>query len=341
VCKIEEIMRIVLIYNQDLDNVINKLGVQNQEKYDEETIKRIEKVLKDRGYDVMIIDGNLDMFEILREVIAKEDRIPFVFNMAYGIQGESRYSHIPSILEMLGLPYLGSGPFGHAMALDKVVSKILMKNHNIPTPDFMQINSPDELDQITEFPVIIKPVMDAGSFGLKKVNNHDELKEAASSLMKKYSQAFFIEKIITGKEFALGLLGNDENIECLPLIEINLENVPDGIYDSNQKKVRPETRAAELPDHIINDMQEKAIKLYRTLRLRDYARVDIRFDENDNFWFLEINSMAGLRTTGLFMSAAGIAGFTYEEMIIRLLDVAINKYFKERPELISRYELYP
>ncbi len=85
-------------------------------------------------------------------------------------------------------------------------------------------------------------------------------------------------------------------------------------------------------------MEQKAKELFSLLRLRDYARVDIRMDEDKKFWFLEINSMAGLQATGLFMAASETAGYTYDEMILKLLDVAMRKYFVKRQKLKLRYE---
>jgi D-alanine-D-alanine ligase len=329
-------MRIIIIYNKDLDNVISKFGGQNQELYEEQAIKRIETIFRSHNYEVSIVDGNLDMFEKLRELSAEKDRIPFVFNMAYGIQGESRYAHIPSILEMLGLPYFGSGPLGHSLALDKITTKRLMLNHDIPTSSFWVFNSQSDLDQEIGFPVILKPSMDAGSLGLKVANDNDDLMKAVTSLLKKHSPVF-AERFIRGREFALGLLGNGKNIECLPLIEIVLDD-PKATFDSEQKKNRPRVKPADIPHKIVEELEQKAKELFSILRLRDYARIDIRMDEDEKFWFLEINSMAGLRTTGLFMAAAEIAGYKYDEMILKLFDVALRKYFVKRQKLKLRYE---
>jgi D-alanine-D-alanine ligase len=103
-------------------------------------------------------------------VIGRE-QIGMVFNMAYGIQGESRYTHIPSMLEMLGIPYVGSGPSGHSLALDKTITKIIMQKHQVPTPEFWVFSGAgDDLSLVT-YPVIVKPKMESVSFGLKVVDN--------------------------------------------------------------------------------------------------------------------------------------------------------------------------
>jgi D-alanine-D-alanine ligase len=333
-------MRIIIIYNKDLSRVISRIGRQNIEIIGEQTVQSIKEVLLNNGFDVRIVDGNLDMFEKLRDIISEEDKIPFVFNLAYGIQGESRYSHIPSILEMLGLPYLGSGPAGHTLALNKVISKILMKDHDIPTPLFWKFNSLHDLNQEFVFPVILKPAMEAGSFGVKISRNRDELKESASVLLKEFSQTIIAERFISGREFAMGIIGNGKNIECLPLVELDLGGNPDEIYTSDQKKNNPlpKLKPADVPDKTVRRIEQKAKELFSLLQIRDYARIDIRMDANGDFWFLEINSMASLSVNGSLMAAAGIAGYTYQEMILKLLDIAVCKYFRRRQKLKLRYE---
>ncbi len=332
-------MRIIIIYNKNLDKVISKLGPQNSEIYRESTIQKIENVFLNKDFDVRTIDGNLDMFEYLREIQAEEDRIPFVFNLAYGIQGENRYSHIPSILEMLGLPYLGSGPLGHTLALDKITCKIIMQGHSIPTPDFWEYNSSENINTVIHFPAIVKPAMGADSEGLTVVENQNTLKKAVSSMLDEFSQTIFAEKFISGREFGLALLGNGNNVECLPLVEINLDENPDAVYSNEFKRqAKDKVVPADVPAETLKFMHEKAKQLFPLLRLRDYARIDIRMDAEGKFYFLEVNSMASLGPTGSFMAAAQAAGYSYDDMIIKLFEVAINKYFSSNQKLKVRYE---
>jgi D-alanine-D-alanine ligase len=330
-------MNIIILFNNDLDRVISKLGRQNQELYDEETIKRIEKILLDNDYKVRIIDGNIDMFENLQRAGSEKDMIPFVFNLAYGIQGESRYTHIPSILEMLGLPYFGSGPFGHTLALDKITTKIIMRDMGIPTPGFRVYYSSDGLNQEADFPVILKTAMETSSFGMKLIKSREVLKETLPVLLKDFEQPAFTEQFIKGKELALGLIGNPGDIEFLPLIENELEGEGDKPYTSEQKKQEPKVKRADVPGKLEEEMKQHAIRLYETLRIRDYARIDIRMDDKGNYYFLEINSMAGLQPTGFFMAAARIAGYSYEDLIIKLVETGIQKYYSTHEKLRVRY----
>ena len=118
-------MKVGIIHNEDMTRVINVFGMQNKEKYNPRTVKRVAAALESGGHNVAVIDGNMHVVESLEHFMPRVldgERMGMVFNMAYGIQGESRYTHIPSMLEMLGIPYVGSGPSGHALALDKIIT---------------------------------------------------------------------------------------------------------------------------------------------------------------------------------------------------------------------------
>ncbi|RKD29132.1 M20/M25/M40 family metallo-hydrolase [Thermohalobacter berrensis] len=324
-------MKVAIIYNKDFNGVINKFGMQNREVYDTETINRVYEALEYGGHNVTIIDGNMYAIEQLKEFMPKVmegEKMGMVFNMAYGIQGESRYTHIPALLEMLGIPYVGSSPAGHALALDKIVAKTIMQKHGIPTPEFWTFSSEyQDLSQV-KYPCIVKPKMESVSFGLKVVYNDDKLKEAIRFITKKYNQQALVEKFIPGREFCVALLGN-EPIEAFPVLEIDLGNNPNAIQtfedkkNSSKRKICP----ANIPDKIATEMVHLSKKAFKALQLRDYARVDIRLDANNNIYVLEINSMASLCNSGSFVQAAKANGYTFNKLINKMLEVAVKRYF--------------
>ncbi|MBN2280209.1 MAG: M20/M25/M40 family metallo-hydrolase [Candidatus Marinimicrobia bacterium] len=324
-------MKVAIIYNRDFSKVINKFGMQNKEKYSPETVKAVAKALEDGGHNVNIIDGNMHMIEELQEFMPKVvegERMGLVFNMAYGIQGESRYTHIPSILEMLGIPYVGSTPAGHALALDKVNTKILWQKYNIPTPNFWVFNSADEDMSTVEFPVIVKPKMESVSFGLRIVHNIEDLRKAVDFIVNEYLQQALVEQFIAGREFCVGLLGNNP-VEAFPVLEIDLENDPNAIQTMDNKKSKP--RAKICPANISNDLTKKMQQIskdaFNALHLRDFARVDIRLSEEGRIYLLEINSMASLGRTGSYLKAAQSVGYDFSSLVNKMLDVASNRYF--------------
>jgi D-alanine-D-alanine ligase len=327
-------MKIAIIYNKDFSNVINSFGMQNKEIYNERTVNNVAKALESYGHNVEIIDGNMNVIDSLKSFMPKVldgERMGMVFNMAYGIQGESRYTHIPAMLEMLGIPYVGSNPSGHALALDKVITKVIMQQQNIPTPKFWVYSSHDEDMSNVEYPVIVKPKMESVSFGLKVVDNEQDLKEAVKFIIDEFQQQALVEQFIRGREFAVGVIGNSPT-EAFPVLEIDLENNPDAIQSVEDKKHKPRQKIcpANLPEKLAVQMQEESIKAFKALQLKDFARIDIRMDENDNFYILEINSMASLGASGSYPFAAKAAGLSYDALVNKMLEVAAKRNFADK-----------
>lgn len=139
-------MKVAIVYNRDSKRVINLFGVPNQEHYGLKSIERITRALEAGGHQVKAFEGDKDLIDNLEEFmpkVVKGERPGMVFNLSYGIQGQARYTHVPGMLEMIGLPYVGSGPLAHSLALDKVVSKMIFRQHGISTPDFAVLDNPD------------------------------------------------------------------------------------------------------------------------------------------------------------------------------------------------------
>ena len=324
-------MKVALIYNKDIHGVINTFGMQNKEFYNEKTVKKVADSLEKAGHNVAVLDGNkqiIDRLENFMPRVSEGEQIGMIFNMAYGIQGESRYTHIPSMLEMLGLPYVGSSPSGHTLALDKVLTKIIWKNHNLPTPGFWVFNSSEENLSAVKFPVIVKPKMESVSFGLKVVYNENDLREAIQFIITEFDQQALVEQFIRGREFCVGLLGNSP-VETFPVLEIDLEGDRDAIQTVDDKKHKPKRKVcpAQITPELAEKMQKISVEAFKALNLRDFARVDIRLDENENIFLLEINSMASMGESGSYIAAAKVAGYTYESLVTRMLDVASVRYF--------------
>lgn len=328
-------MRVAVVHNSDPSGVINVFGPQNRERYNPRTVERVARALEAGGHTIRVIDGNMHVVERLQDfmprVIAGE-RPGMVFNMAYGIQGVSRYTHLPALMEMLGVPYVGSGPQAHGMALDKVIAKIMFQSAGLPTAKFWNFASPDDsFDDLECSPshrLIVKPKMEAVSYGIRIVDNESDLREAVSTIIEEFGQHVLVEEFIAGRELAIGLLGNGDP-EVLPIVEIDLDGDPDAIQTDSDKLRRPREKLcpAPLSDDETAELQQLARRAFRSLDLFDFARVDLRLDDEGKPYILEINSMASLGLTGTYVHAAQVAGYTYESMVNRMLDVAAVRYF--------------
>ena len=324
-------MKVAIIYNKDLSAVINIFGLKNREVYNPKTVHLVAEALEKGGHNVQIIDGNMHVIERLQEfmpMVIEGERMGMVFNMAYGIQGESRYTHLPALLEMLGVPYVGSGPAGHALALDKVTTKIFLQKYGLPTPQYWVFSTGDEDMSEVEFPAIVKPKMEAVSFGLKIANNERDLKEGVEHIIDEFKQQALVEQFIRGREFCVGLLGNGDP-EAFPVLEVDLGKDPNAIQTEFDKRKSPRNKIcpAKISKEIADSMLKLSKDAFRYLGLKDFARVDIRMDTHNNIYLLEVNSMASLGLTGTYVYAARIAGYDHDRLVNKMLEVAAVRYF--------------
>ena len=328
-------MKVALIYNEnkiDPNDVINVFGMTTKEHYSSKAVERVARALEKGGHSVKVVEGDIHLADELKEFMPKVvagENPGMVFNMAYGIQGQNRYTHIPAMMEMLGIPYIGSGPAGHAIVQDKVMTKIVLQKNKIPTPGFWVFRTSEDKHDDLIFPVIVKPKLESTSMGMEVVDNWDDLRAAVKVQIEKFQQDILVEQFISGREFAVGLLGNKPNIEVLPIVEINLEH-PDQIQTITDKKKKggvEKTCPAKLSKEKEAEMKQMCIDAFSALGLNDYTRVDFRMDKDENLYILELNSMASLGTGGSFFHAGKTAGYTYESLVNKILDVAVIRYF--------------
>lgn len=328
-------MKVALIYNEisiDPNDVINVFGMTTKEHYSSKAVERVARALEKGGHTVKVVEGDIHLADELREFMPKVvagENPGMVFNMAYGIQGQNRYTHVPAMMEMLGIPYIGSGPAGHAIVQDKVMTKIVLQKTHIPTPGFWVFKTSEDTFDDLVFPVIVKPKLESTSMGMEVVNNWDDLRSAVKVQIEKFQQDILVEQFISGREFAVGLIGNSPNIEVLPIVEINLDS-PDQIQTISDKKKKggvDKTCPAKISKEKTEEMKQMCIKAFASLGLNDYSRVDFRMDKDENLYILELNSMASLGKGGSLFYAAQTAGYTYESLINKILDVAVMRYF--------------
>lgn len=327
-------MKVAIVYNRESQRVINLFGMPNREKYGLAAIKRITDALKKGGHQVTALEGDKDLIDNLEEFmprVTKGERPGMVFNLSYGIQGQARYTHVPGMLEMLGLPYVGSGPLAHSLALDKVVSKMIFVQHGLPTADFAVLDERGFEMPALDFPLIVKPKNEAVSFGIKIVNNEEELRAAADVIFNEFEQPVLVEQYIAGREINVGLLGNKPT-EALPPAEILFGKDGPQIYTLEDKK-RTSGREigvecpAKLDDELTARAQQIARRAFEVLGCFDCARVDMRLDDEGNFYILEVNSLPSLGEHGSYVQGAAAIGLNFAALVNRLVDVASARYF--------------
>ena len=327
-------MKVAIVYNRDSERVINLFGVPNREKYAQKSIKRIADCLKKGGHQVASFEGDKDLIDRLEEFmprVLKHERPGMVFNLSYGIQGQARYTHVPGMLEMIGLPYVGSGPLAHSLALDKVVSKMIFRQHGLPTADFAVLDAPGFDMPDLKFPLIVKPKNEAVSFGIRIVRSEKELREGADAIFQAFDQPVLVERYIAGREINVGLLGNSPT-EALPPAEISFGQGGPQIY-TYEDKTRKSGREvqvlcpAELDEELAAKSQDVARRAFAVLGCYDCARVDMRLDKDGNLYILEVNSLPSLGEHGSYVQGAAAVGLDFGGLVNRLVEVAAARYF--------------
>ncbi len=294
------------------------------------TLSEIESALLTSGHEIVRI-GKAD--NLLKRLLSGE-RWDMVFNIAEGLKGRNRESQVPIILEMFNIPYTGSDGLTMGITLDKAVAKMVCQNHGVTTPRFMEVSDISELERFNlKFPSIVKPSEEGTSKGLSKdskVNDVESLKARTEYIIKKYNQPALVEEFISGKEFTVAVIGNSSP-EALPPVQISINGkleLGDDFYfharveDPSIKYYCP----AKVSDEMNQKLKDIAIRAYRALGCRDFGRIDIRTDRNDEPYFLECNPLPNLGKIDVFPLIAEAMGLTYENMIVKILNCAIERY---------------
>ncbi|MFB9985492.1 ATP-grasp domain-containing protein [Mesorhizobium kowhaii] len=327
-------MRVAVVWNHDRGGVINRFGQPGPKDDDCETVNSVVAALQDGGHEALLCEGDKGLLATLERFMPPDSQARpsgMVFNYAGGIQGEARYSHVPAMLEMGGVPYTGSSPLGHGLALDKVITKRLIRAVGVPTPKFRVMDCRTESVGDLRFPVVVKPRHESTSCGLQLVSEFAQLKQAVEAIVTQYAQDALVEEYIDGREITVALLGNGE-FEFLPLLEQDFGDRETHLITWEEKihmavaeprKICP----AQIGSKLATRLQDISVATFRACQCRDYARVDFRIDRAGQPFVLEINSMPALGMRDSYFTAARIAGHSFSSLVNRILDVAHTRYF--------------
>jgi D-alanine--D-alanine ligase len=283
------------------------------------TGKAILNALQEKGYDAVGID--LEPSAFIQQL--QEHRIEYVFNAVHGQFGEDGV--MQGALELMGIPYTGSGVLASAIAMDKGISKKVFLASGIPTPRSRLFDKEAlKQNQLSEtiaaeftFPLVVKATSQGSSIGVMIVKTQEGLPAAITQAFQ-YSRQILVEEFIKGKELTVAIFGGDQP-EALPVIEI----VPhSGAYDYHSKYTKGATEyivPARLSADITKNVQEVAVDAFVALGCKGIARVDIMLDEENAPQVLEVNTIPGMTATSLVPKAAAAAGISFADLCERLL----------------------
>ncbi|TRZ95727.1 ATP-grasp domain-containing protein [bacterium] len=294
------------------------------------TIDVIARAIESQGVKVEKIGNASSLLEKIDHL-----NVDIVFNISEGISGRNRESQVPVLLEMAGIPFVGSDALTLGLTLDKVMAKKIFIAEDIPTPKFFEVKNCDPLLNIDhlKFPLIVKPRFEGSSKGLSdnsRVGNFKELKKQVKYITSTYKQPALIEEFISGQEFTVAVVGNDPP-EALPVVQIKI----DGRLKLNNKfytfaRITSDRLEYICPARISQTLNKQiidlALKTYNAVECRDFGRVDFRVDSQGRPYVLEINPLPSLSTEDVFMLLAKNIGISYPEMIGKILNSALKRY---------------
>jgi D-alanine-D-alanine ligase len=286
---------------------------------------RVEDALERLGHDVVALDVGQDLIERLRE--ASPD---VAFIAMHGRDGED--GTVQELLEILDIPYTGSGVLACVRATDKVLAKHLMIEAGIPTPEFFafsetafrELGAADALPAIEErlhFPIVVKPSSQGSALGIKFARSAADVPAALVAAFS-YDSRVLLERYVDGRDLAVSILDG----ESLPVVEA----VPtgDGFYDFEARYEIGRTEfvcPATLPDGVTEEAQELALRTYELLGCSAFGRIDLMLGINGELTVLEANPIPGLTETSLLPQAAEAAGISFDELVGRIVELALER----------------
>ena len=295
------------------------------------TIENISSALESCGFKVERIGNVSRLLERLNN-----PNVDIVFNISEGITaGRNRESQVPILLEMAGIPYVGSDALTLGIALDKIMAKKVFISESVPTPKFFEVKSLNGLldtDHL-RFPLIIKPRFEGSSKGLSeksRVQDSEGLRRQAELILNTYKQPALVEEFISGQEFTVAVIGNDPG-QVMPVVQVKIDGRLQldsefytfaRIISDRLEYVCP----APIDNNLYRKIQDITLRAYNSVDCRDFGRVDFRVDNQGNPYVLEINPLPCLSVEDIFPLIAKEIGISYPEIIGRILDSALKRY---------------
>ena len=304
---------------------------KKREKHDhEEIFEALDKLGHEPSY--VVLDGTDKTLTALARC-----ETDLFFNLVESYAGDDhKEMHVAAYLDLLGRPYTGAGPQALFLAQDKALAKKIFEFHGIRTPFFATCyqGTLDHSHDIS-FPLIVKPISEDASIGIDKdsvVGSVKELMQRIQYVQEEFESPALIEEYIEGREIYASVLGNQEP-EVLPLVELDMSRLPAGMpkvagtevkweKDSEAYKATRSAPVEDLDEETISRLAETALAAYRTLKLRDYARIDMRLTGKGEVYVIEANPNPWLSSNSEFFMAAKKSGRTYADMIGEIVDLA-------------------
>jgi D-alanine-D-alanine ligase len=320
-------VRVGITYDLREEYLAAGFGEEDAAEFDTDaTISTIESTLQGFGFATDRI-GNV---QALARRLVSGDRWDLVFNIAEGIGGFGREAQVPALLDAYRIPYTFSDPLVCALSLHKAMTKRVVRDAGLPTPDFVLVETIDAVPAIAlRFPLFAKPVAEGTSKGIGPasiVDNPADLHDLCAHLLRRYGQPVLVERYLPGREFTVGLLGCGASTSCLGVMEVHYrDEAARTIYSYEHKRVDELTFYSRAADPEADAAAELAVAAWRVLGARDAGRVDVRLDEEGRPSFVEANVLPGISLRSDLVICARQSGWTYEDLLGRIVGHALER----------------
>ncbi len=302
------------------------------------TIDAIEDSLRLLGYETVRI-GNI---KALVSFLAQGNRCDLVFNIAEGLYGLCREAQIPALLDAYEIPYVFSDSHILALTLHKGMTKAVVREQGVPTPDYFVIHHEGEIAEIKlPYPLFLKPVGGGTGMGIGAnsiVRDRLALSQVAKLLLEEFKQPVLVETYLEGREFTVGITGTRENARAVAVMEIVVDPSCDsGVYSYKTKQEYLEFAKYHLVGgEVASECEGVALAAWNALGCRDGGRIDVKMDGHGRVNFLEVNPLAGLNPVDSDLPIlCRKAGVKYHELITRIMDSALLRVGKANTKCVS------
>ncbi len=293
----------------------------------EDTIDAIDRALTNAGYET----ERIGHFRTLMRELMEGKRWDMVFNICEGMYGDGREALVPALLDAYKIPYVFSGPAALAVSLNKYMTKRIIRDAGIPTPDFIVVNSVKDLDgKRPAFPLFVKPVSEGTGKGINDhsiVRNEEQYRKVCTSLLDEFHQPVLVEEYLPGREFTAGVSGEGEQSRFIGAMEVIFLKGIDTIYSYETKENwigRVEYKP--VTGDLRQECEEMALGVWKTIGGRDAGRVDMKIGANGIMQFIEVNPLAGINPVSSDLPIlAGMNGISYQELIETIMNNAIQR----------------
>jgi D-alanine-D-alanine ligase len=322
-------MRIGMTYDLRDDYLADGFSEKETAEFDRSsTIDSIEDAIKKMGHEPVRI-GNV---RSLVDRLAAGNRWDLVFNIAEGLYGFGRESQVPALLDAYQIPYVFSDPLVLALTLHKGMTKHVIRDVGLPTPDFTVISSEeDALAVDLPYPLFAKPVAEGTGKGVtpaSKISDPSMLQATCKKLLTEFQQPVLVETFLPGREFTVGIVGNGNRTRSIGAIEvILLDHSEQDVYSYHNKEFCEElVKYRKVDDPEAQRAMEIAVASFKALGCRDAGRVDLRSDTHGIPNFIEINPLAGLHPEHSDLCIiATHHGMSYQELLTEIVDSALQR----------------